>query len=79
LFQSTIPLPLPGAWSITVSSTAAATAHQFPGKALKTMRRWHPCSITTDKLGSYSKAIRRLTREGKLPSDMKAPHLEIPE
>jgi len=35
------------------------------------MRNWHPCSITTDKLGSYPKAIRRLQREGKLSPDMK--------
>ncbi len=46
-------------------------AYQFLGKALKTMRNWHPCSITTDKLGSYPKAIRRLQREGKLSPDMK--------
>jgi IS6 family transposase len=35
------------------------------------MRNWHPCSITTDKLDSYPKAIRRLQREGKLSPDMK--------
>jgi transposase-like protein len=46
-------------------------AYQFLGKALKTMRHCHPCSITTDKLGSYPKAIRRLKREGKLWSDTK--------
>jgi hypothetical protein len=45
--------------------------YQFLGNALKTMRHWHICSITTDKLGSYPKAIRRLKREGKLPSDTK--------
>jgi transposase, IS6 family len=44
-------------------------AERFLGKALKTMRNWPPHSITTDKLGSYSKAIRRLQREGKLPQD----------
>ena len=41
------------------------------GKALKTMRNWPPHSITTDKLGSYPKAIRRLQREGKLPQETK--------
>jgi transposase-like protein len=41
-------------------------AYRFLGKALKTMRNWPPHSITTDKLGSYPKAIRRLQREGKL-------------
>ena len=35
-------------------------AHRFLGKALKTMRNWPPVSITTDKLGSYRKAIGRL-------------------
>jgi len=42
-------------------------AYRFLGKALTTMRNWPPHSITTDKLGSYPKAIRRLQREGKLP------------
>jgi len=46
-------------------------AYQFLGKMLKTMRNRHPCSITTDKLGSYPKAIRRLQREGKLSPDRK--------
>jgi transposase-like protein len=41
-------------------------AYRFLGKALKTMRNWPPQSITTDKLGSYPPAIRRLQREGKL-------------
>jgi transposase-like protein len=41
-------------------------AHRFPGKALKIMKDWSPSSITTDKLGSYPKAIRRLKREGAL-------------
>jgi transposase, IS6 family len=44
-------------------------AHRFLGKALKTVRNWPPHSITTDKLGSYPKATRRLQREGKLPRD----------
>jgi hypothetical protein len=30
------------------------------------MRGWPPISITTDKLGSYRKAIRRLQRDGHL-------------
>jgi IS6 family transposase len=46
-----------------------AAAYRFLGKALKTMRRWPPYSITTDKLGSYPKAIHRLQREGKLSKD----------
>jgi transposase-like protein len=35
------------------------------------MRNWPPHSITTDKLGSYPKAIRRLQREGKLSENTK--------
>jgi transposase-like protein len=35
------------------------------------MRNWPPQSITTDKLGSYPKAIRRLQREGKLSQKIK--------
>jgi hypothetical protein len=46
-------------------------AHRFLGKALKTMRNWPPISITTDKLGSYRKAIRRLQRDGHLSQDVK--------
>jgi len=45
-------------------------AHRFLGKALKTMRNWPPVSITTDKLGSYTKAIQRLQREGRLSDDV---------
>ncbi len=37
-------------------------AHRFLGKALKTLRNWPPSTITTDKLASYPKAIRRLKR-----------------
>src|SRR5258708_1730937 len=44
-------------------------AYRFLGKALKTMRRWRPHSITTDKLGSYPKAIHRLQGEGNLSKD----------
>ena len=44
-------------------------AYRFLGKVLHTMRHWPPQSITTDKLGSYPKAIRRLHREGKLSKD----------
>jgi len=46
-------------------------AHCFLGKALTTMRHWPPSSITTDQLGSYPKAIRRLQREGKLSGSTK--------
>ncbi|RYF08134.1 MAG: IS6 family transposase [Oxalobacteraceae bacterium] len=45
-------------------------AHRFLGKALKTMRNWPSVSITTDKLGSYPKAIRLLQRDGCLSDDV---------
>jgi transposase, IS6 family len=41
-------------------------ARRFLAKALKVMRNWPPASITTDKLGSYPKALRRLKRKGEL-------------
>ena len=41
-------------------------ARRFLAKALKVMRNWPPVSITTDKLGSYPKALRRLKRRGEL-------------
>jgi len=34
------------------------------------MRNWPPVSITTDKLGSYTKAIQRLQRDGRLSDDV---------
>jgi transposase-like protein len=46
-------------------------AYRFLGKALNTMRNWPPQSITTNKLGSYPKAIRRLQREGTLSQKIK--------
>ena len=44
-------------------------AYRFLRKALKTMSDYPPSSITTDKLASYPKAIRRLQSEGLLPKD----------
>jgi transposase-like protein len=41
-------------------------AYRFLRKALKTMSDYPPSSITTDKLASYPRAIRRLKREGHL-------------
>ena len=46
-------------------------AHRFLGKALRAMQDWPPTSITTDKLASYPKAIRRLQREGQMPRDVR--------
>jgi transposase, IS6 family len=45
-------------------------AYRFLHIALNTMSDYPPCSITTDKLASYSKAIRRLQSEGLLPKDV---------
>jgi transposase-like protein len=41
-------------------------AYRFLRKAIKMMSGYPPCSITTDKLASYSKAIQRLQKEGLL-------------
>ena len=46
-------------------------AHSFLGKAGEDDANWPPHSITTDKLGSYPNAIRRLQRAGKLSRDTK--------
>jgi transposase-like protein len=45
-------------------------AYRFLRKALKTMRDYPPSWITTDKLASYPKAIRRLQDEGLLSKDV---------
>jgi IS6 family transposase len=45
-------------------------AYRFLRKAVTTMRACPPLSITTDKLASYPKAIRRLQNEGLLPNDL---------
>jgi transposase-like protein len=45
-------------------------AYRFLRKALKMMSGYPPCSITTDRLASYPKAIRRLQSEGLLSKDV---------
>ena len=45
-------------------------AYRFLRKALKTVSDYPPSSITTDKLASYPKAIRRLQNEGLLSKDV---------
>jgi IS6 family transposase len=45
-------------------------AYRFLRKALTMMRDYPPSSITTDKLASYPKAIRRLQSEGLLAKDV---------
>jgi IS6 family transposase len=44
-------------------------AYRFLRKALKMMSGYPPCPITTDKLASYPKAIRRLQSDGLLSKD----------
>ena len=45
-------------------------AYRFLRKALGAVSDYPPSSITTDKLASYPKAIRRLQNEGLLPQDV---------
>jgi len=45
-------------------------AYRFLCKALKAMNDCPPSSITTDKLASYPKAIRRLQKEDLLSKDV---------
>ena len=45
-------------------------AYRFLRKALRAMSDYPPSSITTDKLASYPKAIRRLQKEGLLSQDV---------
>ena len=45
-------------------------AYRFLRKATKMMSGYPPCSITTDRLASYPKAIRRLQSKGLLSKDV---------
>jgi transposase-like protein len=45
-------------------------AYRFLRKALRAVSDYPPSSITTDKLASYPKAIRRLQYEGLLSKDV---------
>jgi transposase, IS6 family len=45
-------------------------AYRFLRKATRMMSGYPPCSITTDRLASYPKAIRRLQSEGLLAKDV---------
>src|SRR5918997_2210073 len=45
-------------------------AYRFLRKALRAVSDYPPSSITTDKLASYPKAIRRLQRDGLLSKDV---------
>ncbi|MBO1907600.1 IS6 family transposase [Microvirga sp. 3-52] len=48
----------------------AGAAYRFLRKALRAVSDYPPSSITTDKLASYPKAIRRLRNEGLLSKDV---------
>ena len=48
----------------------AGAAYRFLRKALRAVSDYPPSSITTDKLASYPKAIRRLQNEGLLSQDV---------
>jgi transposase-like protein len=45
-------------------------AYRFLRQAIKAMSHYPPSSITTDKLASYPRAIRRLKNEGLLSKDV---------
>jgi transposase-like protein len=47
-----------------------SAAYRFLRRAVKTMSDYPPASITTDKLASYPKAIRRLQKDGLLPKEV---------
>ena len=56
--------------SMLTARRDTGAAYRFLRKALKTMSDCPPSSITSDKLASYPKAIRRLQSEGLLPKDV---------
>jgi IS6 family transposase len=53
--------------SVLSSRRDTGAAYRFLRKALRAVSDDPPSSITTDKLASYPKAIRRLQNEGLLP------------
>ncbi len=62
-------------WNALQSTICCARAGGMAGQAgslsARGVRNWPPHSITTDKLGSYPKAIGRPRHEGKVPPDTK--------
>jgi transposase, IS6 family len=56
--------------SVLSSRRDTGAAYRFLRKALRAVSDDPPSSITTDKLASYPKAIRRLQNEGLLPKDV---------
>jgi transposase, IS6 family len=56
--------------SMLSNSRDTEAAYRFLRKALKAVSDYPPSSITTDKLASYPKAIRRLQKEGLLSKDV---------
>ena len=56
--------------SVLSSRCDTGAAYRFLRKALRVVSDYPPSSITTDKLASYPKAIRRLQSEGLLAKDV---------
>jgi transposase-like protein len=56
--------------SVLSSRRDTGAAYRFLRKALRAVSDYPPSSITTDKLASYPKAIRRLQNEGLLSEDV---------
>ncbi|WP_262300351.1 IS6 family transposase [Microvirga sesbaniae] len=56
--------------SMLASRRDTGAAYRFLRKALRAVSDYPPSAITTDKLASYPKAIRRLQNEGLLPQDV---------
>jgi IS6 family transposase len=71
-----VPVPSSGqAWRAhrfhAAGSSRYSSSVSFPEQSLENDATLAPHSITTDKLGSYPKAIHRLQREDKLGKDTK--------
>jgi transposase-like protein len=56
--------------SMLAGGRDTGAAYRFLRKALRAVSDYPPSSITTDKLASYPKAIRRLQSEGLLPQSV---------
>jgi transposase, IS6 family len=56
--------------SVLSGQRDTGAAYRFLRKALRVMSDHPPSSITTDKLASYPRAIRRLQNEGLLSEDV---------
>ena len=57
-------------WRVDETYVRIGGAWKYLFRAVDKMRNWPPVSITTDKLVSYPRAIRRLKRHGSLSDDV---------